>query len=67
MSKRKKPLRVAKGKGTFECPHCRSPMKPDALLACSTCLRDGCPECIPGGRFTECPECEGATDGKPAA
>lgn len=25
---------------------------------CPTCLRDGCPDCMPGGRGCECPDCE---------
>lgn len=48
--------RVAK----IACPTCGEPTSPLELLVCPRCLKDGCAECIPGGRYTLCVECDDA-------
>lgn len=49
-----------------ECAYCGSKGldHPDEhyLLECPLCLRPGCPDCIPSGRYCLCPECEEARD-----
>lgn len=43
------------------CPHCGAEPV-EVLIQCPGCGRDGCDECIPGGRGVLCPDCEEARE-----
>lgn len=49
-----------------QCPHCNAVLSEDdveyfaenGFYNCPECERQGCAECMPGGRGCICPECE---------
>jgi hypothetical protein len=46
-----------------ECAYCGADdddddEEPLYIYECPRCYREGCPECMPGGRGCVCPECE---------
>jgi len=48
--------------GLVTCPHCGADVEPKFIFICPRCKREGCPECIPTGKHTICPECEEKED-----
>lgn len=57
---------MSKKKPLPPCPYCGERANlffPDGTrMSCPRCGREGCEECLPGGRGIICPECESLDD-----